>query len=241
MAIGTNGQVHDVEDCALRLLADARWDFADQQASAIADYWSRRRADNPALFNGAVMVCQRHALAGGCFTADLVRTDFASFLFWREHGHPDRSVRDVFGSALVRSRDGAILLGRAGAHTINAGRYYLPAGFIDQSDVRADGAIDIAGSIARELREEAGLGPPGVHRTPGFRIVFSGPMTAIVAPYEAALTATELRNDVLAHIASDPAPELDGVILARSSSDLAGLALTDYMQVLASHLFGPQP
>jgi 8-oxo-dGTP pyrophosphatase MutT (NUDIX family) len=240
MASMIDGRVHEVDGCTLRLDAGARWDFADQHAAAIAAHWERRRTANPALFNGRVLVCLSHSLASGQFSANLARTDFASFLYWRDHGEPDSSVRDVFGAALVHSSDQAFLLGRAGAHTINAGRYYLPAGFIDPSDIAADGSIDISSSIARELREEAGLGPPDVQQIAGYKLVFCAQMIAVVGQYKAAKTAAALSTDVSAFIARDPEPELDAVILAKSRADLAGLTLPDYMKVLSDHLFAPR-
>ena len=102
------------------------------------------------------------------FTGDRLRasyfeTDFASFLAWRDWGFPDRDVFNGFGMGALRCSDGAFLLGEMADHTANAGRIYFPAGTPDLDDVKL-GAVDIAGSIAREIEEETGLTPVGLPR-----------------------------------------------------------------------------
>src|SRR5713226_8995453 len=83
---------------------------------------------------------------------------FASFLAWRDWGFPDGGVFNGFGMGALRCSDGAFVLGEMGEHTANAGRIYFPSGTPDLDDIR-DGAVDISGSIAREVLEETGLAP----------------------------------------------------------------------------------
>ena len=92
------------------------------------------------------------------FSAAYFETDFASFLAWRDWGFPDLHVFNGFGMGALRCSDGAFVLGEMGQHTSNAGRIYFPSGTPDLDDV-VDGAVDISGSVARELEEETGLVP----------------------------------------------------------------------------------
>ena len=120
---------------------------------------------NPQLWNGRVLLGRHPVFAGSHLTAGYFETDFASFLAWRDWGFPDRDVFNGFGMGALRCADGAFVLGEMGQHTSNAGRIYFPSGTPDLDDVR-DGALDISGSVARELEEETGL-VPGEYRERG--------------------------------------------------------------------------
>jgi 8-oxo-dGTP pyrophosphatase MutT (NUDIX family) len=231
-----SGRVLRIDRCDLRV-AGERWAFADRYGAEIDAHWARRKADNPAFFNGTLHLMTRHDLAEGAFTAQLVRTDFKSFLYWRETGAPDRSVADAFGSALLRSVEGHVLLGRQRPGNINGGLAYLPGGFIDARDVVEDGAIDIEASIARELAEETGLEPAALERTPGFILTFLGPMVSIAAEFRSPLPAEELCAAISAHIAAEADPELAEMVVVRSARDLDGLDVAAYASVLLPALF----
>src|SRR6266576_268539 len=83
--------------------------------------------------------------------------DFASFIAWRDWGFPDKSVRNCFPMAALRSSDGAFLLGVMGSHTATAGQIYFPAGTPDPNDINGN-TVDLERGVIRELIEETGLG-----------------------------------------------------------------------------------
>ena len=118
----------------------------------------RPGAEKSALWNGRVLLGRNPVFEGERLSASYFETDFASFLAWRDWGFPDNSVFNGFGMGALLSSDGAFALGEMGQHTANAGRIYFPSGTPDLDDVR-DGAVDISGSVARELKEETGLAP----------------------------------------------------------------------------------
>jgi 8-oxo-dGTP pyrophosphatase MutT (NUDIX family) len=230
------GSVVRINSCDLRV-TDGRWAFADTYHAEIDAHWERRKSDNPAFFNGALYVMTRHVLTDGDLRAELVRADFKGVLYWRDTGFGDASVADAFGSALIRSAEGHVLLGRQRPGNVNGGLAYLPGGFIDARDERADGLIDIEASIARELAEETGLTPSMLYRVPGFILTFAGPMLSIAVEYRSAEPAEALRAKIHDHIAAEADPELSDVVVVTSACDLEGLAMPAYATVLLGDLF----
>jgi ADP-ribose pyrophosphatase YjhB (NUDIX family) len=230
------GLVERLESCTLRV-GPSRWPFADAHAAEIGVYWRRRQAENPAMFDGTLFVLGDGRVDSGRFDGTLIRTSFKSLLYWKEHDYPDRSVRDVFGSALITSAEGHVVLGRQGAGNLNAGLAYLPGGFIDQRDVSADGHVDLEASVARELKEETGLSVDEVERLPGFLATHAGALTSIAVPYRSPLRSSELKARIHDHISRDPDPELSEAVVIRSAEDLKGLGMPIYASVLLAHLF----
>ncbi len=147
-------------------------------------------------------------VSSGLLEADLIETDFASFLFWKDNGYPDASVRDGFGSALIRACGGEVLLGRQLPGQVNSGRLYMPGGFIDRSDVGDDGLIDIDGSIAREVGEETGLGFEHFERRAGYLVTQLDCQISIAVELISPLEAESLRALLLERISQQSDPEL---------------------------------
>ncbi|MEQ1672861.1 MAG: NUDIX hydrolase, partial [Hyphomicrobium sp.] len=161
--------VRKIATCALRV-GDGVWTYAEEHAGVIERDWQLAARVRPSYFNGVIHLLDQLSDVDGVLCGRLLRTDFKSYLYWRTAGFPDTGVRDGFGSALIRSADGAILLGRQRAGNVNGGLAYLPGGFIDARDVDAGGGIDIAASIIRELAEETGLRREDVTIEPGFLV-----------------------------------------------------------------------
>jgi len=218
-------------------VAGGTWPFADRHRSEIEAHWARRVRETPGFFNGAVFVVTGYSVsAGGRLSAQFVRTDFKSFLYWRETGFRDESVLDGFGSALILSADGGVLLGRQRAGNLNSGLCYPPSGFIDASDVREDGVIDIDASVAREVAEETGLSPPVIARGEGYIVTRAGPVLSIAVPFLSPLPGPALLSAARGHIASDGESELADLRLATPGDVPAGMPMLDYARVLLAGL-----
>ncbi len=140
-------------------------------------------------------------------TARFARTDYASFVAWRDWGWPDTSVLNCFGAPAAFSSDGALVFGVMAAHTLNGNLLYPPSGSLEPRDVRDDGSVDVLGSIAIELMEETGLdvaeAEPG-----GLVAFFDGPRLAIVQKLVFPLSYEEIEARFMAHAATQAAPEL---------------------------------
>ncbi len=225
-------RIDDIEDVVFDVEARA-WPFAIDQGEAIDRHWEKLSGKNPHLFNGRVFLnFERRIEAadhdklerdpGGKPTvafphpAPGVRrvlrgtasaVDFKAFLAWRDFGFPDGDVRNCFAMAALLSADGAFMLGRMSERTANAGKIYFPAGTPDLGDVK-DGALDLAGSAARELFEETGIGADEVAFAPGWTVVFEGPRIACMKAVRSPLTASEIEVRFKDFIARQEAPEL---------------------------------
>jgi len=236
--MGSDG-VDWVSDCRLRVMPGG-WDYARAHAAAIDAHWQARLQTNPGYFNGVVHVIADGAAASrevGVFSADLIASDFKSFLYWKECGYPPAGVRDAFGSAILRSAEGHVLLGRQSAGNINAGLAYLPGGFIDDRDVDGDGVVDIGASIVRELAEETLLGPSNVTIVPGFRIVRCGVQVAMAREFRSALSADALRARIVDALCGQEQAELADIVIVRSMDDVARENVPAYAALALSHVF----
>lgn len=221
--------------CALEVCAEP-WSFAAAHAAEIEAHWQRAQAERDKLFNGAIFVLGAGALQGTTFTGTFLRTQFKSFLYWRETGYPDASVRDGFGSAVILSSEGYALFGRQTAGNVNAGLAYPPGGFIDARDVRGT-SIDIDASIARELAEETGLSSDDLSRSAGYLLTQAGPFVSIGIVWRSALPAVALRERILAHVHRQPVPELADVVIVRRRDDIDEAGMPRYARAIVRRLF----
>jgi 8-oxo-dGTP pyrophosphatase MutT (NUDIX family) len=219
-------------------VVDGAWDYALQNGHAIESHWLKASAANPGYFNGVVHLIAHLEIDEGSVRAELIRTNFKSFLYWRDAGFPDdAAVLDGFGSALLRSHEGHVLLGRQQPGNINAGLSYLPGGFIDARDVDPNGMIDIKASIARELLEETGLGLGDFEAEPGYIVTRSGRQVSFAAGFRSPLTADRLMSKIHDHLAAEADPELASMVIVRSEGDMRGLAMPPYARLLLERLF----
>jgi hypothetical protein len=203
-------------DLALR---PAPWPFAEQRRADIDAHFALKQGKTPQLFNGRVLLARHPVFSAGRFSADFFETDFASFLAWRDWGFPDASVFNGFGMGALRCSDGAFVLGEMGRHTANAGRIYFPSGTPDLDDIRGD-AVDIAGSIAREIEEETGLTPADYRAGAAWDCVVSGAAVAMIRILDVDRTGEALRAGIEANLARQRQPELAAIHLVRGRSDL---------------------
>jgi 8-oxo-dGTP pyrophosphatase MutT (NUDIX family) len=195
-----------------------RWPFAQARRGEIDAHFAERRAERPQIWNGRVVLASHYriadrSLAGACF-----ETDFASFLAWRDWGFPAADAVNVFAMGALRSRDGAFLLGVMGPHTANAGRIYFPAGTPEPDDV-ADGALDLAGNVAREVTEETGLDRDDYAAAPGWHAIPAGARLALMKLLDADAPAADLQRRMRAHIADEKHPELADIRIVRGPAD----------------------
>jgi 8-oxo-dGTP pyrophosphatase MutT (NUDIX family) len=195
------------------------WPFADERRTDIDGHFALQQRQTPQLWNGRVLLARNPDFTGDRFRADYFETDFSSFLAWRDWGFPDRSVFNGFGMGALRCSDGAFILGEMGQHTANAGRIYFPSGTPDLDDVH-DGAVDIPGSVAREVEEETGLTPADYTAAAHWDCVVLNASIALIRTLQVDMPGEALRARIEANLAAQHQPELSAIHLVRGVSDL---------------------
>jgi len=194
------------------------WPFADRRRADIDAHFAVKRREKP-IWNGRILLGRNPDFTGERFSASYFEADFASFLAWRDWGFPDASVFNGFGMGALRCRDGAFVLGEMGQHTSNAGRIYFPSGTPDLDDI-SGGAVDIPGSVAREVLEETGLSAADYRAGGHWDCVVSGAVIAMIRILDVDLTGEALRARIEANLARQRLPELSAIHLVRGRRDL---------------------
>ena len=197
------------------------WPFAEARRAEIDVHFAGKQRQKPATWNGRVLLGRNPVFSGNRLSASYFETDFASFLAWRDWGFPDPGVFNGFGMGALRCADGAFVLGEMGGHTSNAGRIYFPSGTPDLNDIR-DGAVDIPGSVTRELEEETGLLPGEYETDPHWHCIYTGPALAMIRLLHIELPGEAVRDRIERNLAAQDQPELCAIHLVRSTRDLTG-------------------
>jgi ADP-ribose pyrophosphatase YjhB (NUDIX family) len=231
-------EVTPVGTCILKAGAGT-WEFARSHAGQIDAHWQRRSASNPAFFNGRIYMLADYRISGGTFAGELIQVEFKQFLYWKDTGCPDKTVFDVFGSGLIRSRDGAVLLGRQRPGNLNEGLVYLPGGFIDPRDTDEEGRVDIRASVLREVQEETGLDQDLLTVRDGVLVTTIGQQVSIAVDLVSGEDGQSLQARVRRALSGVGDSELDDVILVRSLRDLAGSKVPEYADVLLRRVLVP--
>ena len=216
------------------------WPFALQHSQAIARHWAEATRARPQLFNGRVLIQTQGAVsrgaAGAVFRAIYTDVDFAAFLAWRDWGSPAAGVRNGFGMAALQSAEGAFVLGEMAPHTSNAGRIYFPSGTPDLGDI-GGGAVDIPGSIRRELLEETGLDPETLDFEGRITILSDSALVCFMQRVRAREPAEALVARIEAALADQATPELARLHVVRSVADFLP-AMPSFVTVYLRSAFG---
>jgi 8-oxo-dGTP pyrophosphatase MutT (NUDIX family) len=214
------------------------WPWAEANRAFVERHFEKARKERPALWNGRVLLLHRFAMEAGVLRGAYLETDFASFLAWRDAGFPDPSVKNCFSAGALRAADGAFLLGRMARHTANAGKIYFPSGTPDPGDVRADGAVDLTGSVLRELKEETGLAANEVLPGPRWHAVLAGARIGLMYPLRLREDSDKLAARIRAFIAREKQPELEDIVVVRGPADLVP-EMPDFVRAYLENEWNP--
>jgi 8-oxo-dGTP pyrophosphatase MutT (NUDIX family) len=227
--------IGDVDGFDCRVEEQA-WPWAQKHAAEIAEYWKSAIVEKPDLFDGKVLIATEVAVEKSRLVAELTAVRYSALNFWTKSGFPHAGVFNMFGSGVVVTKDGAVVLGEMGAHTSNAGFTYFPCGTPDTDDVDGD-TLDVERSILREFEEETGLGREHLVPTQQRWIAWDGALFCCARRYDTPLTAEEAAKITSAHLAGQERPELAHVHFIRSMDDLVRLNVPVYVSALLEQVF----
>ena len=214
------------------------WPLPAAMRAAVATSWQEQVGRNPHLWDGRILgLCQPIEMAGGMFRAEAREDAYSAFMTWRALGFPDIGIAHVFCWAMIVSGDGAILYGRMGGQTANAGKVYPPGGSLEPRDVMPDGRVDVDRAIALELAEETGLSVADA-RAGAMLAVLDGPMISFGRIHRFEAEAEALRAGIRANLASQEHRELEDVVIIRSTEEARAAAPVPYALAVADAFFG---
>jgi 8-oxo-dGTP pyrophosphatase MutT (NUDIX family) len=214
---------------------DRPWAFAEQTAAAIDAHWQRRTAEQPKLFNGDVLMVEAWSVTQGRFHATCFQTDFKSFLYWREHDAPDRTVFDFCPTGALHSAEGWLILGRASPAMSNAGQIYPFCGSLHAGDDRC-GSIDLDGAMLREIEEETGLAFGRADLGEAL-LIDTGPVITLLRPIADARPALEIVRGIEQFLAQSPEPELSGAVIVEGVQDIDEALMPPFVSAYIRHAF----
>jgi 8-oxo-dGTP pyrophosphatase MutT (NUDIX family) len=215
------------------------WPFADEEAEAIAAHWARVSAGKPQMFDGTVLMQHRWAIRDGIYEAGYAPCSYASFVAWPALGKPGAPRRNGFAMAALRASDGAFLLGVMSGQTFNAGKIYFAGGTPDMGDVTADGRVDLATSLIRELTEETGLTIDEVEIVPQWTLAADGHRAAFLKPARIALPAADARSLILSRL-KDTDGELADIAVVRTPADIDEARTPDFAKAYMRTIFAAE-
>lgn len=198
------------------------WPMPDDLRASVSGRWAAMLEANPHIWDGRILGVSPPIMGDDGILRSEAREDaFSAFLTWREAGFPEMGIRNLFGSALVVSADGFLVLGLMGEDTANAGRIYPPGGSLEPRDVLEDGRVDVARSTEIELEEETGLKVADA-RLGNLIAVLDGPRVSIGRAFHFDASAEELLTEIRGNLDKQEHRELADVVAIRRASDAAG-------------------
>lgn len=234
MAEIPEARVFELDSVRLEL-DESEHPWVAENRAAIDAHWAREEIERPWLFNGTVMLHRGLLIEDRVIRGVSHRAPYAALLHLVAT-KPRADVAHLFGSAIVLSCDGAMLLIRMARNTANSGKVYAPAGSLDPSDI-SDGRIDVEGSIRREAREETGLDLSRVSTETSLVCWRQGSLVAIFRRFHMDETASVLSRRIADHIRTGAEEEIEDVVVVRKPAD-AGPTAPAYMKALMAHHFG---
>ena len=235
--------IHDVD---IRFVP-APWPVPSELRDKVPETWARLAAANRRIWDGRILGVSGVGggpprVENGVLRGEAREDSFSAFLTWRDLGFPEIGLRNVFGSAVIISSDGAVLLGKMGDWTANAGLIYPAAGSLEPRDV-VDGRVRVFESLARELAEETGMSAAEA-RVGQTVASFEGPRVSVARGLRFDEPMESLQARIRANLDAQSERELADIVAVRTRADLEAAGpfppyVGELMDAFAQGSFGP--
>jgi 8-oxo-dGTP pyrophosphatase MutT (NUDIX family) len=225
----------DIDDVALTLAHDS-WAFSNENAAHIAAFWREKRNTHPHYFNGSVHVLQSWSIrdeARRSIVGELMRTDFASFLYWRERTDRRSNGFDFSGAGAVVCDDGALLLVVSGDHTIAPGTLEFPSGMVDDADFDEHGRLNFLRHVGREVSEELSLAPAQIGPPMRYLTVSHCETVQVVSVFRARLASSAVVDNWRRNVAATQS-EIADVVAVSDVVDMEAYNVPRHVETAAS-------
>ncbi|CTQ52999.1 putative acyltransferase [Roseibium album] len=226
--------VHKISTLEITL-SDEPWEFERENGKEIAVHFEEAKKRIGLLWNGRTLKLTDYKFDNGRFEGVCIETSYSSFLAWRDWGAPDASAFNLFGSAILRSSDGALLYGVMSERTATSGMIYPPGGNLDPEDVTIEGKVDVDGAIFRELEEETGLTQKDVVAG-DLLVAFDGPRISMARIFDINEPASSLRESIMRFSDATEEQEIADIRIIRTHDDLDDPAIVSYARAFGDLL-----
>lgn len=131
----------------------------DDSRSECAAFWLHARSQNPALFDGPVMVAADVVWREQACQISFFESTYSRYL-WARTARASWAAPALFASVMAVTGDGALLAGRMSASTSTPGRVQLPGGNVERAGAPTLSLASARQTAGRELAEEVGIHVP---------------------------------------------------------------------------------
>ncbi|SEN03516.1 NUDIX domain-containing protein [Lihuaxuella thermophila] len=173
----------------------------------IDHYWNTVNRDQERFTRGTIYTVSRMESNPDFLNVELVKTDYAHYLYTNRKSLPEAyACQVIYSAVMLVTQDEQVLIGEMGTDTAHPGRLQFPGGSVDPRDVYGN-RVDLRESVIRECREEIGFDLKNRQLVGSFDpkyVKLGGPFRSIAVIYKAnlRLTSRELQELYAKHVQS---------------------------------------
>jgi hypothetical protein len=220
-------------------LNEGPWAFAKQNTEAIAAFWQKKQKSHPHFFDGKVHVMTSWEIrdfqtSAAVFVGRLQRTNFASFLYWKETDAKMQWGSDFSGGGALFCTDGGLLMAVSGEHAVIPRLLEFPSGFVDVADFDGN-KLDFDRHVEREVMEEFAITKAQLGEKHQYLVSAADGIVQVVSAFVVDMNGVDFVQ-TWRHRTGLMQPEISDIVAIYRPSDLAGFQIQAHVQTAVSYL-----